>query len=119
MSTHQSIEVFGRESMSPESSAVAIFEHCRGLVQRGPYPTQLRRMLHEPAAERRPWRRMPPDTVAEVLQLPRQGLTQQQVADRVQYSQNKVGQVARANGIAVGKGARQRSDWPARLEAQS
>ena len=62
---------------------------------------------------------MPPDTVAEVLQLLRQGLTQQQVADRVQYSQNKVGQVARANGIAVGKGARQRSDWPARLEAQS
>lgn len=103
-----SLEDFRAAELSPEASAVAFFEHCQTLVRRGCYLNGVPGP-HAPAKERRPWKRMSPEIVAEVLRLLGKGLTQQQVADRVGFSQNKVCMVAQAHGIRPGKGCRQRA----------
>ncbi len=98
------------------SSAMAFFELCCARVRRGCYPSGVMGQ-NAPAQERRPWRRMPPETVSEVLRLLGEGLTQQQVADRVGFSQNKVCMVAHAHGIRPGKGCRQRAATAAKVHA--
>lgn len=90
--------------ITPESSAVAYYERVQEMVRTRKAPRIGRRLFHEPARERKPWKLITPETVEEIIRLLKAGYTQKKIGDMVGCSQTKVGTVAIAHGLGTGKG---------------
>lgn len=82
------------------------------------YPLSDAHWNHEPAKERKQWKRVTKEAETEILRLVRTGLTHRDVASIVGYSPTKVGLVARSHGIHIGKGCHASAAHLARIRAQ-